>query len=265
MEWLTEWGLTPAEAVVYGYLYGWLVARSDQSLPFRQTQAEMAKAVGMKERMFKNYISHLISYGCITTERNGETTNYKLHARILYKNKVQDIAPSAKNCTDRVQDVAPTECKILHREGVKNCTDRVQDVAPTTFYNIDSNISISCDDAHAREEEEIKNGVVKGVDELAGEVRKEVEQGGQIAESAQRLYGIMPDVTLQYLALFVDKLRMDGTNYKSRSDFRRHFNNWLRIQMENLKKQNNGQQHGVSDEFIIRTAREVAANGGLAF
>ena len=118
-KWLTEWRLTPAEAVVYGYLYGWLV---EGKKDLKQTQADMAKAVGMDERRFKRHLAHLMAYGCVTTERVGLATTYHLHARVLNKKKVQDIAPSAK--------FAPS-AKIAPTEG-KNCTAPSAKFAPDT-------------------------------------------------------------------------------------------------------------------------------------
>jgi len=118
-----------------------------------------------------------------------------------------------------------------------------------------------------REEEIARGGVVGEIDKLAEELKKEIQNGGSVAESAMRLYGVLPEELLEYVGWFVDKLNLDGMKFKSRSDFRMHFNNWLRIQVQQkvIKQQNNGKQNGPSDEYIMRTAQQVAANGGLAF
>lgn len=263
-EWLTEWGLTTAEAVVYGYLYGWLeVSKKDIKL----TQAEMAAEIGMKERMFKYLMARLTSYGCVTTERTGTTTTYHLHARVLKKEGVQDIAPSAKCCT---------ECKELHREGAKNCTDRVQDIAPDTLYNTEDNIEIiSDDDARTRtregedekrEKEQAALGQVGEVDALADELRQEIDNGSQLADSALRLYGMTAADLKDNLTWFCDKLRLDGVSYKSRSDFRRHFNNWLRIRAQQKllnhgNNTNNGNRHQprYSAEFMERLHADLTS------
>ena len=69
---------------------------------------------------------------------------------------------------------------------------------------------------------------------MAEELKQEIRNGGSTAESAMRLYGIAPDQLEEYVGWFVDKLNLDGVSYKSRSDFRRHFNNWLRIQAQEI-------------------------------
>ena len=93
-------------------------------------------------------------------------------------------------------------------------------------------------------------GVIGEVESLAEELRKEILNGGTVSESAMRLYGLNPQQLVEYLGWFVDKLVVDGTQFKSRSDFRRHFNNWLRIQAEqNIKRQqNNGTKYSSRNE-----------------
>ena len=88
------------------------------------------------------------------------------------------------------------------------------------------------------------------VENLAEELKEEIQNGGSTAESALRLYGLNPQQTEEYVGWFVDKLRLDGTTFKSRSDFRRHFANWLRIQVEqSLKRQqNNGTKYSSRNE-----------------
>lgn len=103
-----------------------------------------------------------------------------------------------------------------------------------------NNIS-SSSPARAREEELALGGVIGEVEKLAEELKQEIRDGGSMFESAMRLYGLNSQQQVEYLGWFVDKLRMEGTSFKSRSDFRRHFANWLRIQVEQSLKR---QQHG---------------------
>lgn len=278
-EWLTEWGLTPAEAVVYGYLYGWLVVRKDKTIPFRKTQEEMAKAVGMDERRFKRQMARLASYGCITTERTGTTTTYTLHARILNNEPVTKLSPSDKNVT---------ECQNCHPVSDKNVTEPVTKLSPDTILNI----SLICesDNAHAHtrenQEKEKKNGdekstienkyrdealrlgEVHSIDELADELNKEFKQGSSVAEGFAYNYGLTIEQMEENLGYFVHNLRIVGVTLKTRSDFRRHFVSWLTNRLKKQQQeQKNGykQQQGVTDDFIRRAAERVAQSGGLAF
>lgn len=261
-EWLTDWGLTTAEAVVYGYLYGWLeVSKRELKL----TQAEMAEAIGMKERTFKMCLAKLIAYGLVTTERTGMMNTYHLHTRVL--NNVEsaksaqsvNIAQSAKS--------AQSKCKI----GTKVSAN----FAPSTLYNIKDNIEIiSDDDARTRtregedekrEKEQAALGQVGEVEKLADELRQEIDNGSQLADSALRLYGMTAADLKDNLTWFCDKLRLDGVSYKSRSDFRRHFNNWLRIRAQqkllNHGNNNNGNRHQprYSAEFMARLHADLTS------
>ena len=99
-EWLTTWRLTADEAVVYGYLHGWLVDRGDKAVPFRQTQAAMASALGMTERKFKRLLARLVAYGCVTVIHEGAAVGYRLHARMIYNVGVTKLTPSDKIDTE---------------------------------------------------------------------------------------------------------------------------------------------------------------------
>lgn len=103
---------------------------------------------------------------------------------------------------------------------------------------------------------------------LADELVAEIKKCSTLSESAERLYGVSKEELAEYVWWFVDKLKMDGVDVKGRSDFRRHFNNWLRIQVnEKIKLQNNVQQqkNGVTDEYLRQLAAELESSGGLAF
>ena len=93
-------------------------------------------------------------------------------------------------------------------------------------------------------------GVIGEVENLAEELKQEIRDGGSTAESAMRLYGIAPEQLEEYVGWFVDKLNLDGVSYKSRSDFRRHFNNWLRIQAQEIinKQTHNGTKYSSRTE-----------------
>lgn len=89
-----------------------------------------------------------------------------------------------------------------------------------------------------------KNGAILTVAELTAELRKEIADGGSVVESAQRLYSIGKEDLLEYVGWFEDHLTMAKETYKSRSDYRRHFNNWLRIQAEQLIKRQERERNG---------------------
>lgn len=151
----------------------------------------------------------------------------------------------------------PINQQINHKqENIKNILRREEE-----NNNI---ISLS----RAREEALARGGVVGEVEKLAQEVRQEIQNNGSIVESALRLYGLAPQQLEEYLGWFVDKLTIDGTQFKSRSDFRMHFNNWLRKQIQekiNQQHNNNGNrsprnhQPQYSDEFMASIAADITS------
>ena len=297
-EWLTEWRLTPAEAVVYGYLYGWLV---EGKKDLKQTQADMAKAVGMDERRFKRHLAHLMAYGCVATERVGLATTYHLHARMLLNEGVSKMSLSDKN---------DTQCQKCHSLGDKNDTDSVSKTSPTTLYNIKDNITYNI-----KPENVVSGGGEKVVEEVkepkAPQKAKAPRKASPYTFEEQRLHGdlkriydeewkaahgepfywspaamaalvkikkqivfLMPesdksnaDAVKDNFRIFVHLTlttdgwyRANGTPQVISSKF-----NELYSQLKNGKQQHRQQQQGVSDEYLRRIAAEVAAEGGLAF
>ena len=297
-EWLTEWRLTPAEAVIYGYLYGWLV---EGKKDLKQTQADMAKAVGMDERRFKRHLAHLMAYGCVATERVGLATTYHLHARMLLNEGVSKMSLSDKN---------DTQCQKCHSLGDKNDTDSVSKTSPTTLYNIKDNITYNI-----KPENVVSGGGEKVVEEVkepkAPQKAKAPRKASPYTFEEQRLHGdlkriydeewkaahgepfywspaamaalvkikkqivfLMPesdksnaDAVKDNFRIFVHLTlttdgwyRAHGTPQVISSKF-----NELYTQLKNGKQQHRQQQQGVSDEYLQRIAAEVAAEGGLAF
>ena len=297
-EWLTEWRLTPAEAVVYGYLYGWLV---EGKKDLKQTQADMAKAVGMDERRFKRHLAHLMAYGCVATERVGLATTYHLHARMLLNEGVSKMSLSDKN---------DTQCQKCHSLGDKNDTDSVSKMSPTTLYNIKDNITYNI-----KPENVVSGGEEKVVEEVkepkAPQKAKAPRKASPYTFEEQRLHGdlkriydeewkaahgepfywsptamaalvkikkqivfLMPESDKGNTEVIKDNFRIfvhltlttdgwyraNGTPQVISSKF-----NELYTQLKNGKQQHRQQQQGVSDEYLQRIAAEVAAEGGLAF
>ena len=98
-------------------------------------------------------------------------------------------------------------------------------------------VTLTSDDARrAREREQAEGGVIGEIKKIAEELVQEIHNDGEFTASLCRLYGLTPQQQQEYVSLFVDKLTVDGTQFKSRSDFRQHFNNWLRIQVDNQHK-----------------------------
>ncbi|MBR3783992.1 MAG: hypothetical protein IKJ78_05980 [Bacteroidales bacterium] len=195
----------------------------------------------------------------VTKQPNG-TTDYNTD---IYQEPQTDrqptIQPTPKQpLADHSPKInQPTNQEINHKqEDIKNILRREEE-------NNNNIISLT----RAREEALARGGVVGEVEKLAQEVRKEIQNNGSIVESSLRLYGLTPQQLEEYLGWFVDKLTIDGTQYKSRSDFRMHFNNWLRKQIQekiNQQHSSNGNhtrnhQPLYSDEFLAGIAADIAS------
>lgn len=91
-------------------------------------------------------------------------------------------------------------------------------------------------EAEERREYEAKQVQKVGVDELTRELRQEVEGGSQLSESLTRLYGLDRRQQMEYVGWFLDTLRVQGVQFKVRSDYRKHFLSWLNRKMIDSKK-----------------------------
>ena len=183
------------------------------------------------------------------TEQSVRTSLIKLEKSQNLTNKSTNKFTLITICNyDTYQDT-PTDYQPTNQPTTNQQLTTNKNIKNVRIEESKNNIS-SSSPARAREEELALGGVIGEVDSLAEELKEEIQNGGSTAESALRLYGLNPQQTEEYVGWFVDKLRLDGTTFKSRSDFRRHFANWLRIQVEqSLKRQqSNGTKYSSRNE-----------------
>lgn len=107
-------------------------------------------------------------------------------------------------------------------------------------------------------------GVVEPVVTLAEEWKKELAEGSVTAERFFRAYGLTADQVATAIGLFVDKLALDGQTLKSRGDFRRHFNSWLKLNAKRIfnngnDTRTNRHQPQYSDKFISELMSDLAS------
>lgn len=205
-------------------------------------QQTMAELLCMGERTLQRSLLSLVSRGLVekVTEKkvNGGSINtYMVVDMETVTLRQNDVHPSAI--------LSPTLRQIDATPSAKLSPTLRQNDTPYLL-GITQGNDTKYDDtsSRAREEEMKKNGAILTVAELTAELRKEIADGGSVVESAQRLYNIGKEDLLEYVGWFEDKLTMDKVTYKSRSDYRRHFNNWLRIQAEQLIKRQERERNG---------------------
>ena len=230
----TEWlaVMTVTEAVVYGYLHGWLVDRGDKAVPFRQTQAAMAAALHMPSRTFKRTLTRLESKGFVAVRTEGSA--------LAYACMINNVESAILAQRDESAKMAQPKCQSGTTESAK----MAQPTLLNKYNNHDINTSENAhayarDEAKKKEEierqrqEEAKHlAEVMKVDALADELRKEFANGSSVAEGFAYNYGLTVRQMDEWLGYFVNTLRIAGVTLKTRSDFRRHFISWLTNQLQ---------------------------------
>lgn len=224
--WVQEWGLTGNEALLLADLLDW--------------------ECGVKERAQRLGVDRSRLY----------TTLEKLTEKVL-----QNATPECCKMQQIVLQNATKKCCKMQHSRVAKCN---------TVSNIEEHIEEhkgEREDAHARarEEEAAKMGVVEPVATLAEEWKKELAEGSVTAERFFRAYGLTADQVATAIGLFVDKLALDGQTLKSRGDFRRHFNSWLKLNAKrifdngNKNAGTNRHQPQYSDKFIYELMSDLAS------
>ena len=202
---------------------------------------QLADGARLTEREARTALEHLKKTQNVTIKTTSNFSIITICNYDRYQSTPTDYRPAERPTNDQAAtNKRPTnDQQTTTNKNIKNV--RIEESK--------NNIS-SSSPARAREEELALGGVIGEVDSLAEELKEEIQNGGTVAESTMRLYGINPQQQVEYLGWFVDKLRLDGTTFKSRSDFRRHFANWLRIQVEqSLKRQqSNGTKYSSRNE-----------------
>lgn len=224
--WVQEWGLTGNEALLLADLLDW--------------------ECGVTERAQR-----------LGVDRSGiYSTLGKLTKKVL---KIS--TPECRKIQQMLLKISTPECR-------KNQHKRVEKI--NTVSNIEEHIGEHIgerEDAHARarEEEAAKMGVVEPVVTLAEEWKKELADGSVTAERFFRAYGLTADQVATAIGLFVDKLALDGQTLKSRGDFRRHFNSWLKLNAKRIFDNGNNNagtnrhQPQYSDKFISELMSDLAS------
>ena len=172
--------------------------------------------------------------------------------------------------TEKVLKISTPECrkiqqmllKISTPECRKNQHKRVEKI--NTVSNIEEHIEEHIEEreeARAREGEMETLGEVEKVEKLAGELRGELEAGSMTSERFQRSYGLTPEQVEQALGLFEDKLAIEGVTVKSRGDFRRHFNNWLKNNAKTIFNDgNNNSSHKYQSKYSAEYMAGIVAD-----
>ena len=202
---------------------------------------KLAEETGLTEQSVRTSLIKLEKSQNLTNKSTNKFTLITICNYDTYQDTPTDYQPTNQPTTNQqlTNNQPTTNQQLTTNKNIKNV--RIEESK--------NNIS-SSSPARAREEELALGGVIGDVENLAKELKEEIRNGGSTAESALRLYGLNPQQTEEYVGWFVDKLRLDGTTFKSRSDFRRHFANWLRIQVEqSLKRQqSNGTKYSSRNE-----------------
>ncbi len=175
-----------------------------------------------------------------------------------------------RNLDKKCKETLQTECKETLQKVLRNFTTRCKETLQPdvkklyTHTNIEEHIEEhkgEREEARAREGEMETLGEVEKVEKLAGELRSELEAGSMTSERFQRSYGLTPEQVEQALGLFEDKLAIEGVTVKSRGDFRRHFNNWLKNNAKTIFNDgNNNSSHKYQSKYSAEYMAGIVAD-----
>ena len=204
-------------------------------------QQHIAEYLCMGEKTLRRSLQRLIDRGLVVA---GESEQVFNGGRILVYRTGQ---PTVK----MTEGVGQND-----RGGVVNSTEG-------PIYNETSNrtsnkqVIEQSESSRAREEEQARGGVVESVEVLARELKNDMATQTMTSESARRMYGLTNEQLVEAVGIFEDKLIVDGVNYKSRSDFRRHFNSWLRLNVKSIFFNGNGNKQylpgtSISAEYLAK-------------
>ena len=175
-----------------------------------------------------------------------------------------------RNLDKKCKETLQTECKETLQKVLRNFTIRCKETLQSDVKKLYTHTKIEehieehkeeREEARAREEELETLGEVEKVEKLAGELRGELEAGSMTSERFQRSYGLTPEQVEQALGLFEDKLAIEGVTVKSRGDFRRHFNNWLKINAKTIFNDgNNNSSHKYQSKYSAEYMAGIVAD-----
>ena len=175
-----------------------------------------------------------------------------------------------RNLDKKCKETLQTECKETLQKVLRNFTTRCKETLQPDVKKLYTHTNIEehkeehkgeREEARAREEELETLGEVEKVEKLAGELRGELEAGSMTSERFQRSYGLTPEQVEQALGLFEDKLAIEGVTVKSRGDFRRHFNNWLKNNAKTIFNDgNNNSSHKYQSKYSAEYMAGIIAD-----
>lgn len=207
-------------------------------------------------------LADLLDWDCGMKERAQRlgVTRQRLYATVdrLTEKLSQNVTPECHKMLQRLSQNVTRRCHKMLHNNVTKCD---------TVYNIEEHIGEHIEereDARTREGELETLGEVEKVEKLAGELRAELEAGSMTSERFQRSYGLTPEQVEQALGLFEDKLAIEGVTVKSRGDFRRHFNNWLKNNAKTIFNDGNNNSSGkyksrYTPEYLAGIVSDIAS------
>ena len=204
-------------------------------------------------------LADLLTWECGMTERAQRlgVTRQRLYVTVdrLTEKLSQNVTPECHKMLQLLSQNVTHRCHKMLHNNVTNC-DTVSNIEEHIEEHIEER-----EEARAREEELETLGEVEKEEKLAGELRSELEAGSMTSERFQRSYGLTPEQVEQALGLFEDKLAIEGVTVKSRGDFRRHFNNWLKNNAKTIFNDgNNNSSHKYQSKYSAEYMAGIVAD-----
>ena len=175
----------------------------------------MADNLNMPLRTFKGILKRLQDKRLVSVTVKGGCARIALSA---------EIAPSAESaptecqsCTEHGAESAPTECQ--------SCTSPSAKVAPLHIYKKEENKENNKLENKRESKAEFSHMI--SVEELYEQLKNELSNDLEKVNLYSNTLGLTQPQVLEALNLFQGKLKLDNITLKQPDDYRKHFNNWL--------------------------------------
>lgn len=216
---IKELQLRGSELIIYALLYA-TMERTQREI----TQKEIVEYIGISRQQVYKILDKLIQRGLI-------------EKRETFKKNVFYICKQSLHGDVNKVDI---NCKQSLHKSVNKVDNHLYNIYNNIYNNISSSSTTTtraCTRACVRESDRNFSSDIESY-------KRELETNQSCCETLCMRFHLTRDELQTYIGNFCDEIQFKGTEHRDRNDFRRHFFDWLRIQIEyKLKVNNNATQN----------------------
>ena len=242
---IKELQLRGSELIIYALLYA-TMERTQREI----TQKDIVEYIGISRQQVYKILDKLIQKGLIEKRETFKKNVFYICKQSLHGDVNKVDIKCKQSLHGDVNKVDMKRKQSLHEDVNKVDMKRKQSLhedvnkVDNHLYNIYNNISSSsttttraCTRACVRESDKNFSSDIESY-------KRELETNQSCCETLCMRFHLTRDELQTYIGNFCDEIQFKGTEHRDRNDFRRHFFDWLRIQIEyKLKVNNNATQN----------------------